>query len=264
MKRAIGSIVLGLSACGYPLTQLVVRRWGVRGAAVAECVCAGLAIRDASMVASGVPGRLRRLPAALLRLELAVGVVASLAGLHPLLSARSADRPAAARDMRRRDRAPGGRRHVVRGAYHQVRDLPSPGSGSARHAGLMRARGFRLIIPARAAAVLQAGRESARRPAHWLVATCRSPATRPGERAGCGISSPWLPCRVRVDCRPGDGQHQAVPDAPSESRDDGRDDPHPVRTDADLCGRSPGGGTLAGRGRHPRLCRDEPRPAEPG
>ncbi len=97
VKRAIGSIVLGLSACGYPLTQLVIRRWGVRGAAVAECVCAGLAIRDASMVASGVPGRLRRCPAALLRLELAVGVVGSLAGLHPLLSARSAGRPAAAR-----------------------------------------------------------------------------------------------------------------------------------------------------------------------
>jgi hypothetical protein len=63
---------------------------------VAECVCAGLAIRDASMVAGGVPGRLRRLPAALLRLEL-VGVVASLAGLHPLLSPGLADRPAAAR-----------------------------------------------------------------------------------------------------------------------------------------------------------------------
>jgi hypothetical protein len=97
MKRAIGSIVLGLSACGYPLTQLVIRRWGVRGAAVAECVCAGLAIRDASMMASGVPGRLRTFPALLLRLELSVGVVASLAGLHPLLSARSADRPTAAR-----------------------------------------------------------------------------------------------------------------------------------------------------------------------
>ncbi len=97
VRRAIGSVVLGLSACGYPLTQLVIRRWGARGAIVAECVCAGLAIRDASMVAGGVPDRLRRFPAALLRLELAVGVVASLAGLHPLLSARSADRPAAAR-----------------------------------------------------------------------------------------------------------------------------------------------------------------------
>jgi len=86
MKRTVGALVLGLSACGYPLTQLAVRRWGVRGAAVAESVCVGLAVRDAAMVAGGVPGRLRRVPAALLRLELAVGVVASLAGLPPLRS----------------------------------------------------------------------------------------------------------------------------------------------------------------------------------
>jgi hypothetical protein len=65
MKRATGVVVLGLSACGYPLTQLVIRRWA-RGAAIAECACAGLAIRDASMIASGVPGRLRKVPAVLL------------------------------------------------------------------------------------------------------------------------------------------------------------------------------------------------------
>jgi hypothetical protein len=64
MERAIGAAVLGLSACGYPRTQFAVRRWGVRGAAVAECACAGLAIRDAWMVASGVPRRLRAVPAA--------------------------------------------------------------------------------------------------------------------------------------------------------------------------------------------------------
>ena len=34
--------------------------WGVRGVPTTQCVCAGLAIRDASMIASGVPGRLRR------------------------------------------------------------------------------------------------------------------------------------------------------------------------------------------------------------
>jgi hypothetical protein len=79
MWRPVGAIVLGLSARGYPLTQFVVRRWGVRGAAVAESVSVGLAIRDASMVASGVPGRLCRVPAALLGLELAAGVV-SVAG----------------------------------------------------------------------------------------------------------------------------------------------------------------------------------------
>jgi hypothetical protein len=78
-------------AAGYPPL-------GRAGAAVAECVRAGLAIRGASMVASGVPGPAPQFSAAsLLGLELAVGVVASLAGLHPLVSARSADRPAAAR-----------------------------------------------------------------------------------------------------------------------------------------------------------------------
>ena len=50
---------------------------------MAQCVCAGLAIRGASMVASGVPGRLRSFPVSLLRLELAVGVVASLTGFAP-------------------------------------------------------------------------------------------------------------------------------------------------------------------------------------
>jgi hypothetical protein len=104
MKRTIGAVVLGLSACGYPLTQLVIRRWGVRGAAVAEAVCAGLVIRDASMVASGATGRLRRVPAVLLWLELAAGLVASLAGLVPLLSARLPGRSgqqAAAENVRR-------------------------------------------------------------------------------------------------------------------------------------------------------------------
>lgn len=91
MKRVVGAIVLGLSACGYPLTQLAIRRWGARGAAVAECACAGLAIRDASLVAGGVPATLRRIPAALLLLELGAGVVASLAGLAPLLTGQAAD-----------------------------------------------------------------------------------------------------------------------------------------------------------------------------
>ncbi len=97
MKRAVGITVLGLSACGYPLTQLAVRRWGLRGAALAEAVCAGLAIRDASLVASGVPGRLRAVPAALLHLELAAAVAASLAGMHPLVEVHRAGRAPAVR-----------------------------------------------------------------------------------------------------------------------------------------------------------------------
>jgi len=85
MRRTAGRIVLGLSACGYALTQLAIRRFGARGAAVAEAACVVLAVRDAAMIAAGVPGRLRPVPAALLRLELAAGIVASLAGLRPLL-----------------------------------------------------------------------------------------------------------------------------------------------------------------------------------
>jgi hypothetical protein len=57
MRRTAGIAVLGLSACGYPLTQCAVRRWGVRGAAVAEAVCAGLAIRDAPLLARRPAGQ---------------------------------------------------------------------------------------------------------------------------------------------------------------------------------------------------------------
>jgi hypothetical protein len=37
----------------------------------------------------------------------------------------------------------------------------------------------------------------------------------------CGIAAVACLARVSVDCRPGGGQHQVVPDVPSESRDDG-------------------------------------------
>lgn len=119
MKRAAGAVVLGLSACGYPLTQLVIRRWGRRGAAIAECACAGLAIRDASMVAAGVPGRLRRVPALLLLLELGAGLTAALAGLAPLLSAQPGGK-AASGSTRASDRA---RRAAVAAlfAIHTIR-----------------------------------------------------------------------------------------------------------------------------------------------
>jgi hypothetical protein len=64
--------------------------------AVAEAVCAGLAVRDAAMVAAGVPGRLRPVPAVLLRFELAAAVVASLAGLGAFAGARSPSQGSAA------------------------------------------------------------------------------------------------------------------------------------------------------------------------
>ena len=140
MRRTVGGVVLGLSACGYPLTQLVVRRWGVRGAVVAEVVCAGLAVRDATMVAAGVPGRLRPVPAALLRLELAAATAASLAGLGALVGVRSpaggsAARVGAAEVVRRVATATLFAVHTVRfGIYlrpGQGRRARPPGAASA-------------------------------------------------------------------------------------------------------------------------------------
>jgi hydroxyacylglutathione hydrolase len=138
MRRSVGAVVLGLSACGYPLTQLVVRRGGMRGAALAELVCGGLAIRDASLVAGGVADRLGKVPAALLRLETAVGVVASLAGLHPLLGARpdgraASPRAGAADTIRRAAVAALFALHTVRFAIYlspgQGRRMPSAAAG---------------------------------------------------------------------------------------------------------------------------------------
>jgi hypothetical protein len=97
MRRQIGGILLGLSLCGYPLTQFVIRRCGRRGALAVEAVTMGLVLRDATMVASGVPRRLRRVPALLLWLELGAGVAATAAGLGPVLR-RASDEPLPAAD----------------------------------------------------------------------------------------------------------------------------------------------------------------------
>jgi hypothetical protein len=89
MPPWIGRAVLGLSAMGFPLTQLVIRRLGFGGAVAVEAVCGGLLVRDAAMLAAGAPSRLRRGPAALLWLEAAAGAAAVLAGLRPLLDAKA-------------------------------------------------------------------------------------------------------------------------------------------------------------------------------
>ena len=66
MGPRLGQLVLVLSGSGFPLTQLAIRRLGRRGALVTESVCVGLAVRDAAMIATGAPARLRRGPALLL------------------------------------------------------------------------------------------------------------------------------------------------------------------------------------------------------
>ena len=60
MPPRVGRAVPVLSAMGFPLTQRVSRRFGLRGALVVEAACGGLLARDAAMIAAGVPRRLRR------------------------------------------------------------------------------------------------------------------------------------------------------------------------------------------------------------
>jgi hypothetical protein len=88
MPPALGALILVLSGLGFPLTQVVIVRFGRRGAIVAEGVSAGLLVRDVALVKIGAPRRLRRLPALLLWLELTAAAVASIAGLGAVVSPR--------------------------------------------------------------------------------------------------------------------------------------------------------------------------------
>jgi len=97
VSASLGRVVLTLSGMGFPLTQLAIRRLGRRGAALVEVVCGGLLARDAAMLATGAPSRLRRGPAVLLWLEAAVGVVAVVAGLRPLRDGAARERTSEAR-----------------------------------------------------------------------------------------------------------------------------------------------------------------------
>jgi hypothetical protein len=82
MSPRLGQLVLGLSGAGFPLTQLAIRRLGRPGAIITEGVCVGLAARDAALVATGAPGRLRRGPAFLLWLEFVAAVMAAITGVR--------------------------------------------------------------------------------------------------------------------------------------------------------------------------------------
>ena len=102
MKRSgVGLLLLGASAAGYPLTEVVLRRSGRRGAWVVEGVCLGLGARDLALVASGAPRRLRPVPVLLLYTELGVATVASLLTLRLCRSGRDvgAGRRVSARRM---------------------------------------------------------------------------------------------------------------------------------------------------------------------
>ncbi len=80
-KWLSGRAVLVLSGLGFPLTQAVIARFGRKGAVISEGVALGLLARDAGMVKMGILRRLKPFPAALLRIELVAGAMASVFGL---------------------------------------------------------------------------------------------------------------------------------------------------------------------------------------
>ena len=100
MSPSVGGAVLALSGMGFPLSQVVIRRFGSRGALAVEAVCGGLLVRDAAMLAGGAPSRLRRGPAALLWLEAGAALAAALTCLRPVLDADARRRAGAQRPDR--------------------------------------------------------------------------------------------------------------------------------------------------------------------
>ena len=95
MSPMAGRIVLVVSGLGFPLTQVAIRRFDRAGAVAAQSVAVGLFVRDAALIASGAPRRLRRGPARMLWLEAAIAAVAAALCL-PLVFDESARRRAAA------------------------------------------------------------------------------------------------------------------------------------------------------------------------
>ena len=116
-----------MSGVGFPLTQLVIRRYGKPGAVAVEVLCGALLVRVATMIAAGTPDRLRRGPAVLLWLEAASAGAAVLTGLRPLVNADATHR---AGGQRPPDRLEVARRTAigalaVRVAHLAVPDLPA-------------------------------------------------------------------------------------------------------------------------------------------
>ena len=100
MAHRMGLPALALSGMGFPLTQLVIRRFGRSGALLVEAVSFGFLARDAAMVAGGDVHRLRRGPATLLWLETGAAATALLAGLPLVLRKRALQAAIAIRPTR--------------------------------------------------------------------------------------------------------------------------------------------------------------------
>lgn len=103
--RPAGLLILILSGLGLPLSQLAIRIFGRGGAVLVEGVSSALLVRDAFLVASGAPARLRPAAAVMLFVELGAALIATLLGLRTLTRGGSMEatkrNPGPAEELRR-------------------------------------------------------------------------------------------------------------------------------------------------------------------
>jgi hypothetical protein len=76
--------VLILTGLGFPLSQVAIKFLGRRGAAIVEAVAGALLVRDIQLLSTGIAGRSRPVPAALLYLETGAACAAVVLGLRSL------------------------------------------------------------------------------------------------------------------------------------------------------------------------------------
>jgi hypothetical protein len=89
MKPKVGYLALGLVGMGFPVTQVVIRRFGRAGAVAVEAASVCVLARDLGQVAAGAPRTMRRGAAVLLWLETLAAAVASVLGLRLILNAEA-------------------------------------------------------------------------------------------------------------------------------------------------------------------------------
>jgi hypothetical protein len=89
VKSKVGFLGLGLIGMGFPLTQVVIRRFGMAGAVAVETVSVGLLACDLRLVVTGAPRTIRRGAAVLLWLETSAAALASVLGLRLIVDAEA-------------------------------------------------------------------------------------------------------------------------------------------------------------------------------
>jgi hypothetical protein len=87
MQKALGTAIAVASGSGFPLSQVLIARLGRPGAVAVAVVTAGILARDVSLVVNERPAGETAGSTALLYVETAVAVVATVAGLASITDA---------------------------------------------------------------------------------------------------------------------------------------------------------------------------------